>query len=294
MGYDEIKARRVSVVTLGRIEALPQLNLKLLWVHERSKTLNRLSGVSSPYTVFWFVVAGTRHITLTLGCEAKVGVFDFVTLYGFPKITRLPPSDALTRFVALWRQLEKYTSRNESDLNRPNPDNAVPSHLPDTAQYSLYTQIYAMLTQWFSLMLELMLPHLPARPAQIDHRVHQACTYMRTRLGEKLLLRDIAEHVRLSEPHLRTLFHKAIGVSPMEFLRKERLLRAKELLLSTDKGLKTIAETIGFDEQGQLSRASAWRKASVRWNIAVKDEHWNKETSKTHGKSYVYWQQRRG
>jgi AraC family transcriptional regulator of arabinose operon len=286
-----------SEVQMGKVFALPQLYLKLQWVHERSQSYHkrsqsyyRLSGVSSPYTVFWFVVTGTRHVisegqrltlsegdllvfppqadimkekddlettfvTLTLGCEAKVGVFDFVTLYGFPKITRLPPSNELTRLLDLWRQLEKYTSRYESDLNNPNPGLEDHAHLPDKAQYSLYTQIYAMLTQWFSLMLELMLPHLPAHPSHIDQRVHQACTFIRSKLGEKIRLQEIAVHVALSESHLRTLFHKSLGLSPMEFVRKERLLRAKELLLSTDYGLKTIAETIGFDEQGQLSRA---------------------------------------
>jgi AraC-like DNA-binding protein len=240
--------------------------------------------------VFWFVVTGNRHITsegqritlsagdflvfppqadiinenedcvtpfetLTLGCEAKVGAFDFVTIYGFPKIIRLPPSDALTRFLALWRLMEDYTSRYEADLNSPDPENTMPAQLPDTARYSLYTQLYSMLTQWFSLMLDLILPHLPAHPVQIDPRVHQASVYIREKLSEKVLLREIANHVGLSEPHLRTIFHKALGVSPMEFLRKERILRAKELLLSTNFGLKAIAEAIGYDEQGQLSRA---------------------------------------
>jgi AraC-like DNA-binding protein len=271
-----------------RLGPLEHLRLKAHWVYKRRRGSSyRLKGISSPYTIFWLILSGTNSIMvegnwivvkagdlivyppqtiikvlgeslemfnyLSIGCDAKAGAFDVASIYDFPRITRLPDTPELARFIASWNMLIEYSNRIATDTNTREGN----SHfiLPDTLQYSFHIKFHALLLQWFSEMLDLMLPFLSTTPDKLDYRIYQACAFIREKLSTKLTLKDIANHVYLSQPHLRTLFHKSLGMPPMEFLRKERILRAKELLLSTDYMLREIAEQVGYLEQGQLSRA---------------------------------------
>jgi AraC family transcriptional regulator of arabinose operon len=291
VGLERIAAREGGGV-LGRISSFVQLDFRTKYVYLRNRrNALRRSGVNSgPFTVFWYVLAGRRwlfsegkeymleagdfvvflpHIDITLGeeddgekepfeylslgCEAKISAFNFVEIYAFPKTVKFPQSAAVSQFVELWRRIADYSEDHKEMLNTSSSKDT--SLLPTAAQYSVHNKLYVMLTQWFSQMLELMLPYLPPTQYKMDHRVQQACTFIREKMNSKLTLKDIADYVFISEPHLRTLFLNALGMSPMNYLRKERLLRAKELLFSTNYRLKEIAEMIGYHEQGQLSRA---------------------------------------
>jgi AraC family transcriptional regulator of arabinose operon len=278
---------------MASLGPLDQLHLRIKWVHERRRKSSfhlDLEFINSPYTIFWLVLTGTNELLtegkkhrlkpgdflvfppqapiritgrgnrrtdtfhyLSIGCEAKTGVFNFIDLQTFPGITNLSDSASLSPFIALWRQMVEFSGRFSTRSFLPGAwQSVVP---PVTSLYADYMKLYALLSQWFAMMLEMMLPYLPPVLDNIDPRIHRACTYIRNKLDAKLTLKDIARHVYLSEPHLRSLFYKTLGMAPTDFLQKERLARVKELLFSTDYRIKEIAEMVGYQEQGQLSRA---------------------------------------
>ena len=72
--------------------------------------------------------------------------------------------------------------------------------------------------------------------------------------SSEITVGDMAERIYLSETHFRRLFHKVLGTSPVQFVRKRRIERACVLLRSTDSPIKQIAYECGFAEEAFFSR----------------------------------------
>ena len=81
---------------------------------------------------------------------------------------------------------------------------------------------------------------------RLDPRVRAAMDAMCRRLGEKVLLEELAAGVNLSVSRLAHLFREEVGVSPQQFLEAQRLERAKQLLALTADSVKEIAYRLGF------------------------------------------------
>lgn len=67
-------------------------------------------------------------------------------------------------------------------------------------------------------------------------------------------LAQIAERVGLSGDHLGALFHKEMNMTPVEYRTRLRLLRARELLVSTARPVREIALEVGFPNASHFTR----------------------------------------
>jgi len=67
-------------------------------------------------------------------------------------------------------------------------------------------------------------------------------------------LSEIAARVGLSADHLGVLFQKEMGMSPVEYRTRLRLLRARELLVTTARSVGEIAEAVGFPNASYFTR----------------------------------------
>ncbi|MFM2422587.1 MAG: hypothetical protein RL291_1117 [Pseudomonadota bacterium] len=70
--------------------------------------------------------------------------------------------------------------------------------------------------------------------------------WARTRLAEPLTVRDLADHAALSERTFLRRFQDSMAMAPAEWLQRERMFRARELLESSSLPLNTIAEQCGY------------------------------------------------
>jgi transcriptional regulator GlxA family with amidase domain len=70
--------------------------------------------------------------------------------------------------------------------------------------------------------------------------------WARTRLGQGVDVRALAQHAHLSPRSLRRRFADILGVAPEEWLRRERVRLAQQLLETTDQPVERIAATAGF------------------------------------------------
>lgn len=61
--------------------------------------------------------------------------------------------------------------------------------------------------------------------------------------------------VDLSRSRMQTLFQDAFGMSPMRYLRHRRLERSRQLLLTSDLAVGSVAAQTGFTDQFHFSRA---------------------------------------
>jgi AraC-like DNA-binding protein len=70
-----------------------------------------------------------------------------------------------------------------------------------------------------------------------------------------LTVQHLARQCQLSVSHFRHLFTRHYGCSPRTYLRRARLQKAKELMVSTAMTLTEIADRLGFETVHSLSRA---------------------------------------
>ena len=91
-------------------------------------------------------------------------------------------------------------------------------------------------------------------PAGGPAMVRQAVQFMQNQLHKDLALRDIASAVGLSPFHFARRFKEAVGLSPYQFLLQERLSRARQMLVSGEQSIATIAVEVGFYDQSHFAQ----------------------------------------
>lgn len=91
-----------------------------------------------------------------------------------------------------------------------------------------------------------------------EHVLRRVCTLIADRLGEELPLDLLAREAGLSERSLSRAFNRRFGMSVHQFILSQRIMKAKELLGSTDLPIAEVALETGFSSQSHL--AAMFRK----------------------------------
>lgn len=78
---------------------------------------------------------------------------------------------------------------------------------------------------------------------------------MRSHLGERLTLDDIARSANYSPSHFGQLFLRHTGCTPLHYFNQLKIQRACQLLDFTDARIKEIAEQLGFFDQYHFTKA---------------------------------------
>lgn len=103
-----------------------------------------------------------------------------------------------------------------------------------------------------SLFAELLRIH--AHPAREAELVASTRAYIRRHLTEEITLDRLARHAGLSKFYFNRLFRKLAQRTPAADVREIRLSYARDLILSTNLPLKSIAPRVGFSDEFHLSR----------------------------------------
>lgn len=91
---------------------------------------------------------------------------------------------------------------------------------------------------------------LPSR----DRAVDRALAHLRLALARAWTIADIAATAGLSSSQLHRVFLAETGLSPMAWLRQERINAAKPLLLDHSRPVRAVAETVGYPDPFHFSR----------------------------------------
>ena len=78
--------------------------------------------------------------------------------------------------------------------------------------------------------------------------------YIDLNLQKNLRVEELASHLRLSTSYFTRSFRSSVGLTPHAYVMRRRLLRAQELIASTDLPLIDIAAETGFADQSHFSR----------------------------------------
>ncbi|MBQ8416527.1 MAG: helix-turn-helix transcriptional regulator [Clostridia bacterium] len=105
-------------------------------------------------------------------------------------------------------------------------------------------------------LLSLILDDARSETASIfptQEMMARAQKYMCENLSSPIKLSDIAASVSLSPSYFHSLFSKMCGMTPHDYLQRERIRYAKELLATTSLTIAEIAERCGFVTQQYLN-----------------------------------------
>lgn len=87
-----------------------------------------------------------------------------------------------------------------------------------------------------------------------NERIKIMLQFMNSHLGEELSVRKIAGSAAVSESECLRCFRTVIGTPPIQFLKRLRIQKAAELLLSTDLKIADIASQCGFQDMSYFSK----------------------------------------
>lgn len=91
-------------------------------------------------------------------------------------------------------------------------------------------------------------------PPVRDFRVRNAIKLMRERVGERVVLDNIARGAGLSRPHFYKLFRQQVGITPNMYLNTLRMENAIERLVSSPAPVTDIGLDLGFSSQASFTR----------------------------------------
>lgn len=89
---------------------------------------------------------------------------------------------------------------------------------------------------------------------EIEKRIREAQFDIRERLDQSINLEEFAGRYQMSYSYFRRLFKTYTGLSPAQYHLQLRLQKARELLSSTNKPVKEIAFSLGFESQFHFSK----------------------------------------
>ncbi len=86
------------------------------------------------------------------------------------------------------------------------------------------------------------------------YQLNQVLDYIDAGLAGELKLADLAELLGMSPFHFGRMFKQSMGISPHQYVIKQRLERAKHLLKHSDQAIIDIALECGFNSHSHLSK----------------------------------------
>ncbi len=88
-----------------------------------------------------------------------------------------------------------------------------------------------------------------------DEQINRALKAIHAAAGSELTLVDIARQAGMSRSNLARRFKEILGETPINYLTRWRMLKARELLRISGRSLSDIAESVGYGSEAAFSRA---------------------------------------
>lgn len=112
----------------------------------------------------------------------------------------------------------------------------------------------------FQQVLMLLGESLRAERPRSDDIADRAASFLRLRYKEQISSRDLAAELNFHPVYIARRMHRQFGCSPMEYLIRYRLERAKLLLLQTDLTIGQVALETGFRQAAYFAASFGKRE----------------------------------
>jgi AraC-like DNA-binding protein len=116
---------------------------------------------------------------------------------------------------------------------------------------------------------------LEAPPAaRTDLKLDRAARYAAEACSERLTLDQVARHVGISRSYFSELFKRTYGQRFSDYLREQRLSKAKLLLRTTDQSVNQVATQAGFGNVASFHRAFHRFVGTTPGDFRVRGAEW--------------------
>jgi len=102
--------------------------------------------------------------------------------------------------------------------------------------------------------VESALGHSKRLGSQASRTVRQAMAYIHEHFDESISRADLARHVAITERYLTHCFREEMGITPMIYLNRYRIKRAKALLEQGKMSITEVALAAGFSDASYFNR----------------------------------------
>jgi AraC family transcriptional regulator len=85
-------------------------------------------------------------------------------------------------------------------------------------------------------------------------RLRKVMELVHAKIEDDLSLEDMAESVQLSPAHFSQMFHKSMGQTPHQFVLRQRVEHAKDMLREAEARVLDVAVACGFKTQQHFAR----------------------------------------
>lgn len=106
----------------------------------------------------------------------------------------------------------------------------------------------------WSLAELVRLRHLPGDAPSVVDAVEATAAWMREHFGQRITLEQLAVRARLSVSHFSAMFRQRFGYAPIDWLIRQRIQRACQLLDTTSEKVEAIGQAVGFADPYYFSR----------------------------------------
>ena len=96
---------------------------------------------------------------------------------------------------------------------------------------------------------------VPRRGGLPEARLKRVLEYIDANVGRNIALSELAGVVDMSLYYFAVLFRQSTGLSPHQYVLKQRVKRAKELLRNPKLSVLDVSISVGFEQQNNFARA---------------------------------------
>ena len=114
--------------------------------------------------------------------------------------------------------------------------------------------INAAVTAIIALIFHARLSDSDTIQPELPMPVQKALEKMRLYYHTPIRVAELAQVAGMSESHFSRQFKTAIGTSPIDWLRRERINQAKHRLIESDDAIKEVARQVGYSDQFFFSK----------------------------------------
>jgi len=104
--------------------------------------------------------------------------------------------------------------------------------------------------------------HFLLKVIQYGEKMHQrdisidiefCCKYIKNNIFQNIYISDLAKKINLSESRFKHKFKEEIGIPPNEYILKQKIKKAKDLIHKTDISFTNLAYDLGFSTASYFS-----------------------------------------
>lgn len=89
---------------------------------------------------------------------------------------------------------------------------------------------------------------------EISKPIQECCDYIQANLTRRLELEDLASQIGYSGYYLTKKFKKEMGIRLMDYIKEKRIEYAKILLVTTNRGIEEISDSLQFSNRSYFSQ----------------------------------------